>query len=565
MRLGIILALCLVFALPVASDVNFSQCLLDFRNKTHPDQLAAGRDNHGHQVTEFQDATALSYTYCKDVCGTSSEPFSWSDFSQQFSAWLLPWLALLSNLPFSAHDIIDDVRSMVLTVGSPMLAAYSLAVTVINSRWLTRQLAKYQKHSGKKPIKTLIEVLTRIQQCPVKFLKFDQLETSLSPIDEEWWEDMLARLSVGHTWSISAATSVGWVIIAYIFTVVDSLTSTNNIDQSVNSAGQGVGSLWLWLLTIVVGWLQFSPKTTAENMTKADEAPLPRPVDGKQPKKVFEFRPRTAGSALRRDEYRIPPVFNYSRVLPWAADVMKVEAALRRIEEKANPSSEAEKVVSDPLLPVDASPVYSIWKCGILPNMAAASFFAFVLQWGTTGSAIIVSVFTPTVGLGCRSFSFLIYGVVSTVIWLLFVTSSILTYIAVQKARQTTEYKLTGDYEDPKYPTQFKDSLRKDRWYRVTRKSAVYLRRAAKLLAWLNAAWIMSVCFFQFTNFYDRCYCNSSVLGLGTRFGYSVIEYTMDDKRSMRKAWTGGVVVGLSSSFVFATFIALQLNPYIAQ
>lgn len=55
----------------------------------------------------------LPYSDCKSRCGAFSrlEKFSWSVFSQQFSAWLLPWLALISQLPFGAESLLDNFIS----------------------------------------------------------------------------------------------------------------------------------------------------------------------------------------------------------------------------------------------------------------------------------------------------------------------------------------------------------------------------------------------------------------------------------------------------------------------
>jgi len=55
-------------------------------------------------------------------------------FSQEVGVWLVPWLALVSQLPFGANDKVDNLISVSLTVGCPTLAAYSLALTVLNGR-----------------------------------------------------------------------------------------------------------------------------------------------------------------------------------------------------------------------------------------------------------------------------------------------------------------------------------------------------------------------------------------------------------------------------------------------
>ena len=71
---------------------------------------------------------------------------------------------------------------------------------------------------------------------------------------------------------------------------------------------------------------------------------------------------------------------------------------------------------------------------------------------------------------------------------------------------------------------------------------AVLLRRLGKALATLNAVWIVAACVFQFSGFFDRCYCNSSVLGLG-KGAYNTIRLDEADIGTMRSAWIGGACV----------------------
>ena len=101
-------------------------------------------DNHGNLLPPpTSNATAITYNLCISQCGAGQEPFQWAIFSQQFSSWLLPWLALVSQLPFGANDKLDNLESMLLTLGSPTLAAYSLALTVLNGRWIAQLFSNY--------------------------------------------------------------------------------------------------------------------------------------------------------------------------------------------------------------------------------------------------------------------------------------------------------------------------------------------------------------------------------------------------------------------------------------
>lgn len=91
-----------------AYDANFTQCLETFRASGN---TTGGTDYFGRPVENSHDAVALTYQECKSLCGTGQEPFDWTVFSQQFSAWLLPWLALVSQIPFGAESRLDNILS----------------------------------------------------------------------------------------------------------------------------------------------------------------------------------------------------------------------------------------------------------------------------------------------------------------------------------------------------------------------------------------------------------------------------------------------------------------------
>ncbi|KAG1751845.1 hypothetical protein EDB19DRAFT_1903798 [Suillus lakei] len=128
--------------------VNFNQCLHDIVQDASTTQNFTGLLNgDGDPVSNLSDATSISYSVCTSRCGTGQEPFQWSVFSQEFSAWLLPNLALISQLPFGAQYRIDNLMSAVLTIGSPALAGYSLFITLLNSRWINRRFEPLGKSS----------------------------------------------------------------------------------------------------------------------------------------------------------------------------------------------------------------------------------------------------------------------------------------------------------------------------------------------------------------------------------------------------------------------------------
>jgi len=66
-----------------------------------------GVDLRGQPVSPAE-AVGLTYGTCTARCGTGWEAFDWKEFAQMSSAWLLPWLALLSQLPFGSASYADD-------------------------------------------------------------------------------------------------------------------------------------------------------------------------------------------------------------------------------------------------------------------------------------------------------------------------------------------------------------------------------------------------------------------------------------------------------------------------
>ena len=152
-----------------------------------------------------------------------------------------------------------------------------------------------------------------------------------------------------------------------------------------------------------------------------------------------------------------------------------------------------------------------------------ASLAGVMLQWGTAGGAIIIHWFTPTVGLGCRSLNWLVYAGVSTLVWILLVSSNFLAHC-------------TRD------------------WIKAL---STPLCISGQLLAACNAIGILVTCIVQFGNFYNRCYCNSVVIQLRTR-AYDI--FWVRDPGIIQRPWIGGVALGVGSAILFIAFVCI-LRP----
>ena len=326
--------------------------------------------------------------------------------------------------------------SVILTLGSPTLAGYSLYMTLLNARWVNDQLFSGINYPSVTVRQSIVQALCSLQQVPLRIhpgssARFESLV--VHPDNDEWWTTLTAELDYSHSWSISSATSITWVVIAYLLTVADSLS---NVAQNIQSSGQGTGSVWLWLLPIVVGWLVLSPKCDNKRVNDAfhkankhvfvadSQDPLAAPTRVTvnfgliiSPSPDWELRRRNITSP---DESRIPPVFNYARTLPWSRTVYVVSLFYRAAWRKSNcrlavdgqqiPGSTHNNVPRESRLGNreqiiqyckpdhrEDPGVDILWPRGVLSNMIVASFMSLLLQWGTTLAAVLAAYFTPTV------------------------------------------------------------------------------------------------------------------------------------------------------------------------
>ncbi|KAJ3853391.1 hypothetical protein EV368DRAFT_73497 [Lentinula lateritia] len=522
----------------VSASTNLTQCFLDLRaGKFGPD---AGLDSYGNPVQDLRDATAITYDLCVVACGGGPVAFDWFDFSNQLNTWLLPWLALLSQLPFGANDYLQNLLVVVLTISSPVLASYSVIA---------------QRFSGSTYPNTLAA------QAPIALNLDDKaLLTSLVvlPENDDWWKKLLQHIDCTHTWSISAGISLAWVFIAYIISVIDSFL---NVLQGVEV--DGLGSVWLWLLPVVISWLQISPKCDSgritESLRHANKIAYVAVEGCNKSKRAGEISNDRAfffkddHNPLYSDERCTSPIYNYSRLFSWTAVAEEVcvcfEEATRRSRLNQPVASEKEWVLGEQSWHVQSDNRYGTssevvtycsplfrqrdrWGHGVFGRIVVSSIMALFLQWSTAGAAMIVAIKTPTRGLSCLSGSFLVYASVSTVVWFLLLIASILSHFS-------SFNKASSD---------------------VTATFSIIIRRVGKLLAAANALWILTACIFNFSSFFDRCYCNSSVLGIGAAKAYNVLNFTQADQFSTRTAWIGAAFLAMGSAAIYIIFINLYVN-----
>ncbi|KAJ7698867.1 hypothetical protein B0H16DRAFT_1668837 [Mycena metata] len=529
---------------------NFSICLDEVRSGKWG--TIGGTDNSGRPVSNISQATALTYDLCLRACGSGPERFNWNIFSQQFTAWLLPSLALASQLPFGARTRLDNLVSVLLTVGSPTLASYSLALTVLNGHWLAERFS----HLSYPNVRNAVKILSSLQQSPLEVHTEESLLASLVVLhaNDNFWVDLEEWLNGS---SLSAVASILWCLLAYLFTVVDFFTGGAVTYSTLNSNGQAVGSVFLWMLPVVVAWLQISPKCdhtrVKQAINRANQIAFVATPDGEptlasniSTKRAISLR--KGGGDVHSDEH-LEAVYAAFREASQKSESHQPvngsawERGDRNIRVRpANRQGSLPQVIAyiEPVVKPWAFDLFdrprgSRWGPGVLSRLVLASVLALGLTWGTIGAAIVGSYFVPTQGIGCRAGSYLVYGIVSTVVWMMLVASSILAHMSSFTGTSNERYVYSKST-------------------RTAAIASIILRRTGKLFSALNAIWVFSACLFQFSSFFDRCLCNSSVFSLG-KHAYNAIDLLPEDLGDLLLSKFVGC------SILFMGFVNILINP----
>ncbi|KAK0484940.1 hypothetical protein IW261DRAFT_1459596 [Armillaria novae-zelandiae] len=592
-----------------AASVDFNDCLGRIRSGNYG--MDGLLDNDGHPIPTDKNAsyaTAVTLDLCYRACGRGSASFSFPNFARESSAWLVPWLALLSQLPFGANDLFENARYIIMAVGSPTLILYSLALSAINTRWIGHLFDTAKRYPNRN---YTARAFNALQHCCFYLEPSDDVLASIIvlPQNDAWWEELVKSLEARRLeqWSISAFFNLIWVLIAFILTIVDIF----NTSPSQNyTSGRSIGILWLWLFPVVVGWIVLSPECDrrwleSQLLRAGDNAVIasdtPEVFDKCPPNRhpIVLCRPGTSFCKFPNDDiYCTLPIFDFARVYWLNQVVLDYFQSYHSVAEKAHArglvggngaiddkhrSGTKDVIVSrcyrETALEYQGD---SVW-CRVLK----ASIAALVVQWGTTASGFIVVYFSPTKGLGCRSLCFLVYGLVSTMAWWCMVVSAWLAQRssawpgprpAVEIATKTVPFlplpvipmpaPHLPSYPPLTYPptTPSSESCLASETARINGITAspnhddglavlsIYFSRAGKTLAFLNALFLFGFCLAQLGSGFANCWCNSSYIGLRSH-AYITFITPDSDFASLKTIWGGAIFLGIAISSLFAVLV----------
>ena len=562
---------------------------------------------------------SISYQQCVAECGGGLGNVNWQGFSQDFGAWLLPWISLMFQIPFGAErksrllelcvvladepffptltEPLDDVVSFLITIGSPALASYSLQITHLNKYWIHREFMDI-RYPNSELIPT---VLSAFHHIPIQIEHRPPFLHSLIVLskNDDFWSH-LAAANKTRRWSIPLVVTYILVVFSVLLSIVDSATS------NTRSTGFGITCVWAFLLPLIIGWLHTGcepePSHLRNSLAAANQhawlatGERDGPVRMTNPMAI-EFTQRPDVDLARKDELRPVPVFNYSRafITPATAELIlrlvknaatnakaKIPAGfsvgtgsplwlegekgdinpenrvgtddevtgyctrvLDRLERNSSSITTLERRSSSMTLDGTYTTrdhglvTPSRWAPGIWKRVVIASLLALWLQWGTTGAAIMVNYITPPVGFGCYSFSFLLYGILSTSSFLFFLASSIFAHMS---------RPVPGEAATPPRSRTFQNA------------GAVVCRWIGKGLGVISGVGILAACFFQVTGSLVNCFCTSTTFNRG-RHVVTFVGPHFDTSSPLIQSWVAGLITAFTTSILFGFSLYMGLPP----
>ena len=239
-------------------------------------------------------------------------------------------------------DRVDNLVSVFVAIGSPALAGYSLAITRLNSRWLSRQFI-YLHFPNKDHILLAVSAL---QHIPFRIETSGSLLPSLIvlPQNHRYWKVLGIAAKRTRQWSIPMAMNIIWVLVAFGLTIVDSFVDFDNFVTIPGDAGYSIAAVWTYLLPLVVGWLHVGCQPDSDHLRSAldDAHEIAYVATNTEPVLAIRtdhsdapaIEPSTEHvDYVNADEKKTAPIFNYSRMFIWSQNA---EHILRLCENAAS-------------------------------------------------------------------------------------------------------------------------------------------------------------------------------------------------------------------------------------
>jgi len=207
-------------------DLNYAECQAAVQNGSRG--FAGLVIQNGTLITNLSQVDGILYPQCISYCGDGWQANGYTNTSAAVATWLFPWLVLVAQLPFQIRGEGWDILAACLIVGSPIIAMYSLLITLSNSRWIYRKCTEdsngniKERHGDPRHMVRVAFILSQCQQVPLHIQDWKLLACAIAlERNKHWWEDLAARLRLSaRTLPDSLWPQMLLVITTYILTLI---------------------------------------------------------------------------------------------------------------------------------------------------------------------------------------------------------------------------------------------------------------------------------------------------------------------------------------------------------
>lgn len=466
-------------------------------------------------------------------------------------------------------DPLDDVSAFFLTIGSPPLAAYSLQITQINARWLSRAFSDIDNPDPE----AMATAVSALQHIPIQLSTNPTLLPSLIvlPQNRAYWRILFKSARKIRRWTIPIVVNFVWVVVSALLTTIDTFSS-----PVPGEIGYGTITSLTYLLPLMIGWLYVGSEPESnhlrDSLDDANSIALVTRDEGGEPVlaeklvgQPIEFVKKCDVDLARRDELRTNPIYNYSRVFPWSQNAEKIFVSARNAAVNAEREASVDKP-SDPkanvatgdrnwttndairrcaaedtaaagqVLPFHVNRAGirepSIWATDVWKRVALAAGLGIGLQWGTTGAGLFIYYQTRPVGLGCRTTPLMIYGILGTISFLLHLASSVLAHLS--------------------RPSRPRPGLKHGYCRRrsLQETGAIFSRRLGKTLAMMAGVGIMVISLIQPIGVFDNCWCSTKTFDRPQQ-PVQFMEGNFAAEWGVNRDWIGGLAMACATASIF--------------
>jgi hypothetical protein len=164
-----------------------------------------------------------------------------------------------------------------MAVGSPALITYSLTVTVLNNSFIHYKFKKLievndqSRYDIRSQLRAARYILQQSQGVPIQIIQGNKGWLSSIVVltaNKAWFERLMLEIdSTARPITFALSAQMIWVVLAYIFTIVQAFTTSGSGTDLGLSMSSGM--VWLWMIPVILGWVIVGTQSSHKSIHRA--------------------------------------------------------------------------------------------------------------------------------------------------------------------------------------------------------------------------------------------------------------------------------------------------------